>query len=199
LSTRDAGSRAIKLAKTGLEVADDCAEPASGQKPGAKGARRVFTDGRERSQCGASLCREVIELPADLVFDALWPIRICEAGGHGGIRGRTERVGAHVADAHGLAGGSGRGRCSGGPNLAGTDATDKAAADLLRRAQLSSGERSGPGDERPRPAIIWSLNLEQPENALGAVSGPGGDNASVVFAQSLRGSHHPDSTDLSIP
>jgi hypothetical protein len=182
-----------------LEVAHDHAELAPGQKPWAKGTRRVLTDRRKGSQCGANLGGEVIELPADLVFDDSWPIRIPEAGGPGGIRGGTKRVGAHMADGDGLTGGSGSGRCSGRLHLTGTDATDKTAADLLRRAQLSSGERASPGDERPRAAIIWSLGLEQPENPLGAVSGPGGDETSVGFTQRLGRAHLPDSTEPSRP
>ncbi len=197
--SRGLGSGPTGLAKTRLEVADDHAELAPGQKPRPKGTRRVLTDGRKGSQCDASLCGEVFELPADLVFDGSWPIRIPEAGGLGGIRGGTQRVGAHVADADGLTGGSGSGRCSGRRHLTSTDPTDKTAADLFRRAQLSSGERASPGDERPRPAIIWSLGLEQPENPLGTVSGPCGDETSVGFTQRLRRPHHPDSTEPSRP
>jgi hypothetical protein len=196
---RRLGSGPIGLAEACLEVADDQAELTPGQKPRAKGTRRVLTDRRKGSQCGASLCGEVIELPANLVFDGSWPIRIPEAGGRGGIRGGTQRVGAHMADGDGLTGGPGSGRCSGRLHLTGTDATDKTAADLLRRAQLSSGERASPGDERPRPTVIWSRSLEQPENPLGAVSGPCGDETSVGFTQRLRRPHHPDSTEPSRP
>jgi hypothetical protein len=179
--------------ETRLQAADDRAELAPGQQPRAKGTRAVLTDGRKGSQRGASLCGEVIELPAELIIDGLWPIRMPEAGGLGGIRGGTQRVGAHMADADGLTGGSGSGCCSGRLHLISTDATDKTAADLLRRAQLSSGERPSSGDERPRPAIIWSLSLEQPENPLSAVSGPGGDKTSVGFTQRLGRHHCPDS------
>jgi hypothetical protein len=177
-----------------LELADDHAELAAGQKPWPKWARRVLTDRWKGSQCGADLCGHVVELPADLVFDGFWPVRVPEGGGLGGVSGGTQCVRAHVADADGLPGGSGSGRRCGRLDLASTDAADKPAANLFGRAQLSAGERAGPGDESPRAAIAWSLSLEQPEYPLGAVSGPGGDQTSVGFTQRLWRPHDPDLT-----
>jgi hypothetical protein len=52
----------------------------------------------------------VIELPADLLFDELWPLWLRKADGFGGIGGGTESMRAHVADRDGLPGGSGRRR-----------------------------------------------------------------------------------------
>ena len=42
---------------------------------------------REGSQGGANLCRHVAELPADLVFDSFWPVRVRKADGFDGISG----------------------------------------------------------------------------------------------------------------
>jgi hypothetical protein len=102
-----------------------------------------------------------------------------------------------MADADGLAGGSGSGCRGGRLHITSTDATGKPTADLLRRVQLSSGKRAGAGDESPRAIIIWSLSLEQPENPLGAVSGPRSDKTSVGFAERLRRTHRADSTQAS--
>jgi hypothetical protein len=137
-----------------LEVSDDHAELAAGQKPWPKWTRRVLTDRWKSSQRRANLCRHVIELPADLVLDGFWPVRIGVAGGLGGIRGGTQRVGSHVADRGGLAGGPSRCSGSGRLDLTSTDTAHKPAADLLGGVQLSSGERASPSDESPRAAII---------------------------------------------
>lgn len=82
----------VEPGETRLEVANDHAELAPGQEPGSKGTRRALTDRRKGSQGGANLRGEVIELPADLVFDGFWPIRIPEDGSLGRIRGGTQRV-----------------------------------------------------------------------------------------------------------
>ena len=103
----------------------------------------------------------MLELPADLLFDGLWTVRIGKAGGVGGISGRTQRVRAHVADRDGLAGGSSSGRCGGSLHITSANATDKPTANLVRSFEFSPGERAGPGDESSRAAIIWSFSLEQ--------------------------------------
>ena len=121
-----------------------------------------MTDRWKGSQGGANLWRHVLELPAALVFDGFWPVRVRKTGGLGGISGGAQCVRAHMADADGLTGGSGSGRCGGRLHIARTDATDKPTADLLRSVQLSPGERPGSGDKSPRAPIIWSLSLEQP-------------------------------------
>jgi hypothetical protein len=73
----------------------------------------------------------VVELPADLVFDGSWPVRVRKADGSDGITGGTECMCAHMADSDRLTGGSGRGRCSRSPHLTCTDATGKPPANLL--------------------------------------------------------------------
>jgi hypothetical protein len=121
----------IGFRETGLEVADDRAELARGEEPGPERARRVFTDGRESSQGGTNLCRHVVELPADLVFDGFWPSRVRKAGGFDGISGGPECVRAHMAHGDGLTGGPGGGRRGGSLYITGTDATGKPTANLL--------------------------------------------------------------------
>ena len=124
----------------------------------------------------------MVELPADLVFDGFRPVRLRKGDGSDGIPGGTECMGAHMADRDGLTGGSGRGRCGRSPHLTCPDAPGKPPANLRGRVELSPGERAGPGDERPRAVIIWSLGLKQPENPLCAVGGPCGNKTSVGFA-----------------
>ena len=157
----ESGSVPVELGETCLEVTDDRAESARGEEPWPERTRRVLTDRWKSSQRDAKPCRHVLELPADLVFDGLWPVRIRKAGGVGGISGRTLRVRAHVADGDGLAGGSSSGHCGGSLHITSADATDKPTANLLRSFQFSPGERASPGDEGSRAAIIWSLSLEQ--------------------------------------
>lgn len=102
----------------------------------------------------------MFELPTDLLFHGFWPLRVRQAGGSDGISGGTECVRAHVADGDGLAGGSGSGGCGGSLYITRTDAAGKPTANFLGSIQLSPGKRSGPGDQRPRAAIIWSLSLK---------------------------------------
>jgi hypothetical protein len=132
----------------------------------------------------------VRELPADLAFDRVWPIRVRQPGGFGGVRGGAQRMRAHVADADGLTRGSGGGHRSRSRDVARTDATGKATANLVGSIQLAPGERSGTGDERPRAVVAWGFSLEHPENPLRAVGGPRGDETTVGFAQRLRRPHH---------
>ena len=145
-----------------MQPTDDGAEPAGGEEPGAKRSRGVLTDRREGSQRGANVCRHVLKLPADLVFDGLWAVRVHQAGGSCGMSCGTQCVRSHMADADGLAGGSRSGHCGGSLHLTGTDATGKSTANLLRSMQVPSGEGSGPGDECPRAVIPRSLRLKQP-------------------------------------
>jgi hypothetical protein len=67
-----------------------------------------------------------------------------------------------MADADGLTGGPGRGRCSRALRLTRTDATGEPPADLLGSVQLSPGERTGPVDLGPRAVITWGLGLKYP-------------------------------------
>jgi hypothetical protein len=73
----------------------------------------------------------VAELPADLIFDRFWPVRVREAAGFDGISGGTQGVRAHMADGDGLTGGSSSGRCGGSLDFTWTDAAGKSTADPL--------------------------------------------------------------------
>jgi len=125
------------------------------------------------------------ELPADLVVHDFWPVGSRQAGGSDGIRGGTECVRAHVAGRYGLAGGSGSGGSCGSCHLAGRHTTDEATTNLLGSVQLSSGKRPRAGDERARTIVKWSFSLEQPHDPLCTIGRPGGDKASIGFAQRL--------------
>jgi hypothetical protein len=132
----------------------------------------------------------VVELPADLVFDRFLPVGISESGGFDGVGRGPERVRAHVGDGDCLTGGSGSGRCSSSLQVTRRDTAGEPTANLVRSADFSSGERAGPVDESPWAVIIWSLILEQPQNPLGAVGRPCGNEPPLGLAQRLRGSHH---------
>lgn len=131
----------------------------------------------------------MVELPADLLFDGFWPLRVREASGLGGIGGSAESMRAHVADGDGLPGGPSSCRCGRRLYLPGTDATGEATPNPRGSIQLPPGERPGAGDERPRSVIIRRLSLKQHQNPLCAVGGPGGDKASLGLAQRLWRSH----------
>jgi hypothetical protein len=100
------------------------------------------------------------ELPADFVVHHSWPPGSRQPGRLGGVGGGTQCVRSHVADPDGLTGGSGSSRGCRRQGLTSTDATDEAAADLLCRVQLASGEGAGPVDERARAMITWNLSFE---------------------------------------
>lgn len=174
-----------------MKIIDDRAEETRREESGPEGTGCVLADGRQQPQSGSHRCGHAINLPADLFPYSLCPIRRGEASGLRGICGGTEGMGAHMADRGRLTGGSGRGRCSRSLHLTCTDATGKPPANLLGGVELSPGERAGPGDERPRAVIIWSLRLKQPEHPLCAVSGPCGNKTSVGFAERLWRPHHP--------
>jgi hypothetical protein len=124
----------------------------------------------------------------------LRPVGSRQAGGFDGIRGGTQCVRAHVADGYGLTGGPGGGSGRGSLDVTGSAAADESTADLLGSVQLSAGERPGPRNRSARAVISWRFSLEQPQDPLSAVGGPGGDTAPVGFAEGLRRSHHSDST-----
>ncbi len=121
----------------------------------------------------------------DLGFGDFRPVRVRKRGGSNGIRGGAQRVRAHMADGDGLTGGSRSSLRGRSLHITRTDATGKPTADLLGRAQLTPGERAGPGDERARAIIIWSLSFKEPEDALCAICSPSRDKASVGLAQRL--------------
>jgi hypothetical protein len=73
----------------------------------------------------------VVKLPADLVVDGFWSLRVRKADGFDGIGGSTECVGAHMANGDGLASGTGSGFCGRGLYLIRTDATGKPAVNPL--------------------------------------------------------------------
>jgi hypothetical protein len=73
----------------------------------------------------------VFELPADLLLDGFWPVRVRKGGGFDGMSGGAQRVRAHVADGDALTGCSSSGRCRRSLYVTRTDATGKATANLL--------------------------------------------------------------------
>jgi hypothetical protein len=106
----------------------------------------VFSDGRQSSQSGANLCRHVVELPADLVFDGFWSVGLRKASRRRGICGGTQGVRTHVADGDGLTGGLGSSRRGGTLYITRADATSKPTANLLGSVELAAGERAGSGN-----------------------------------------------------
>jgi hypothetical protein len=132
----------------------------------------------------------VDELPADLVVHDLWSAWGRQAGGFDGIRGGAQCVRTHVADGHGLTGGSGSGSGCGSLDLVGRHATDEAPANLLGSVELSSGERPSASDGGARAVVSWSAGLKQAEHPLCAIRSPCGDLASFGLAERLRRSHH---------
>ena len=101
------------------------------------------------------------ELPADLVFDGIFPLRVRKTSRLGGIGRGTQCVCPHMADGDVVAGCSGRASRGGRPHITSSHAADKAAPDLLRSVQLPAGERPGSGEESPGAIIPWGLGLEQ--------------------------------------
>ncbi len=131
------------------------------------------------------------ELPADLIFDGSWSVGISETSSSDCVGGGTQGVRTHMADGDGLTGGPRRGHCRRSFQVVRADATGKATADLVRSAELSTGERTSPGDESPRAVIIWSFSLKDGQNALCTVGSPRRNKTSVGFAQRLWRYHKP--------
>jgi hypothetical protein len=129
------------------------------------------------------------DLPADLVVGCRRAVRVGEAGGPSGICGGAESVGAHVAYAHRLTGGPGRGGGRRSPYLSCADTTDKSTANLRCGIQLASCERARPGDQGPRSVIVWSFSLKDSQYSLSTVGSPCRDKTSVGFAQRLWRCH----------
>jgi hypothetical protein len=131
----------------------------------------------------------VLELPTDLLLGDLRPVGSGQAGSLNGIGGGAERVRAHVAHGYCLTRGSG-GRQGGRRSPLGNgDAPDEPATDLRGGVQLSPGVSPSSGDGSTRTIVGWSLGLEQPQDALGAVGGPSGDETPVRLAEGLGRSH----------
>jgi hypothetical protein len=102
----------------------------------------------------------MVELPADLGVDDLWPVRVRKADGLGGVRRSAQRVCTHMASSDRLTGGSGGGHGSGSLDLTGTDAADKPPTNLISGVSFSPGEGPCPSDESARAVIIRSFGLE---------------------------------------
>jgi hypothetical protein len=139
------------------------------------------------------------ELPGDLIFDGSWSVGVSETNSSERVGGGTQGVSTHMADRGGLTGGPRRGHCRRNFHVVRADATGKATADLVRSAQLSTGERTSPGDESPRPVIIWSFGLKDGQNALCTVGSPRRHKTSVGFAQRLWRRHNPPSETVRAP
>lgn len=77
----------LLMSKACLEVTNDRAELTRCQKPRPERARPVLADGWKGLQGGADVCRQLSELPTDLVCGGLWPVRGRQAGGSDRIRG----------------------------------------------------------------------------------------------------------------
>jgi hypothetical protein len=106
----------------------------------------------------------VLELPTDLLLGDLRPVGSGQAGSLNGIGGRRSPLGNG-------------------------DASDEPATDLRSGVQLSPGVSPSSGDGSTRTIVGWSLGLEQPQDALGAVGGPSGDETPVGLAEGLGRSH----------
>jgi hypothetical protein len=128
------------------------------------------------------------ELPADLLVDGLLPVGGCQSSGFGGICGGTQGVRAHVRDACGLPGRSGR-RCGRRTDVTSCAIGEEAAADLRCDAKFAAGKRAGPGDGVAGAAIARSFKLEQSQHPLSAVRRPARDDPPVSFAQRLWRTH----------
>lgn len=127
----------------------------------------------------------MIQLPGDLLVDGLRSIGRSQTHRPGGVPGRTQGVSAHVAHGDGLTGSASGGRCSPILHLAGSDTTLEPAPDLVGGVELSPGEGPGPGDGRTRTVIVGCHSFEQPEDSLGTVGGPTGDQTTVILTESL--------------
>jgi hypothetical protein len=132
----------------------------------------------------------VDELPADLVVHDLWSAWSRQAGGFDGIRGGAQCVRAHMADGHGLTGGSGSGSGCGSLLFVGRHTTHEAPANLLGSVELSAGVRPSASDGGARAVVSWSIGLKQPEHPLCTIRGPCGDTASFSLAERLRRSQN---------
>jgi hypothetical protein len=93
-----------------------------------------------------------------------------------------------VAHGYGLTGGLG-GRQGGRRSPLGNgDASDEPATDLRSGVQLSPGVSPSSGDGSTRTIVGRDLG-KQPQDALGAVGGPSGDETPVGLAEGLGRSH----------
>jgi hypothetical protein len=129
----------VGVRQGGLKITDDRAEKARREKPRPERTGRIFTDGRQLSQGGSGRRAHMAKLPADLLADSLRAAGGGQSGRLGGIRGGTQRVGAHVGDACRLAGRSGGGHRCGSAYLTSGGMSDEAAAGLCD-AELAPGK-----------------------------------------------------------
>ena len=127
--------------QAGLEITDDRAENARREQPGPERTGRILTNGRQLSQGGSGRRGHMPKLPADLLADSLRPVGGGQSSRVGGIRGGTQGVRAHVRNACGLPGRSGRGHCCGSAHLTSGGMSDETAAG---RADVKLATGKGP-------------------------------------------------------
>jgi hypothetical protein len=92
----------------------------------------------------------------------------------------------HVRDCRGLPCRSGGSGCRRGAHLTCRGAAGEPAADLVCDVKLATAEGPRSLDGISWASITGCFRLEQPENSLGAVSRPDGNDSSFGFAQRLR-------------
>ncbi len=78
---------AAGVRQTGLEITDDRAEKARGEKPWPERTGRILTDGRQLSQGGSGRRGHTAKLPADLLAHSLRLVGGGQPSRLGGIRG----------------------------------------------------------------------------------------------------------------
>jgi hypothetical protein len=120
----------VGVRQAGLEITDDRSEKARGEQPWPEGTGLILTDGRQLSQGGSGGRGHVAKLPADLLAHSPWPVRSGQPSRFGGVRGGTQSVRAHMRDARGLPGRSGRGHRCGSAHLTSGGMSDETTASL---------------------------------------------------------------------
>src|ERR1700736_54879 len=101
----------------------------------------------------------MFELPAKLLLDSLRAVGGGKPSRLGGIRGRAERVRAHMSDARRLAGRSGGGHRCRVAHLARSGTGDEPAANLPCNAEFATGKGARPGDGIAGAAVARSVRL----------------------------------------
>lgn len=180
--------RVLGVFQAGLELANHLAEQPRREEPGPERTGRARADRRQLSQRRFHGRGHASQLPADLVGDGLRPIGLRECDRFGGVRGRTQRVRAHVRNRCGLRRRS-DGRGCVWAQISSGASRNEPAANLLGDIELAARERSRSSNGVASTAVFGSFRFDETQHPLRTIGRPPGHDPPLGFAQRLRRQH----------
>lgn len=166
-----------------MDAPDVLSEVAGSKTTRPERAGGILADRRKFPERGCDLRRHLLKLPREFIGGVGGAVAGCQAGRRRRVRGRTERMRAHVGDTGRLRGSPRRGAARWRRCRVRRTTGHEATPDLTGRGKLATREGPCPLDGVPRSVVCGGLGLEQRKYAFGAVGCPPRDQPTILFAQ----------------